>query len=258
MNILAIGAHPDDIELGCGGLMLKAVRNGHSVYMHTLTRGSASGDPKERTKELIHSARIIGAKALWIDNFEDTHLSINHELIDHIEVIINKSLPDIVLTHSPSDTHHDHRAVAASSIEAGRNIPNIMAYEIPLTKNFRPQIFYDISDVMQEKVELLKLFKSQNDKLYLKANAIKGLAEYRALQSRLNKKTNHDHEASFDYHEPFGYVEAFEVLKVCVDSSFKLSNTLPQTLIQNKPRTPKLTEILEIVGTSHKISTGGT
>jgi LmbE family N-acetylglucosaminyl deacetylase len=53
MKIVAIGAHPDDIELGCGGLVLKAVRNGHNVYMYTLTRGSASGDPKERTKELI-------------------------------------------------------------------------------------------------------------------------------------------------------------------------------------------------------------
>jgi hypothetical protein len=61
-----------------------------------------------------------------------------------------------------------------------------MAYEIPLTKDFKPQIFYDISDVINEKVELLNLFKSQMDKLYLKANAIKGLAEYRALQSRLN------------------------------------------------------------------------
>jgi LmbE family N-acetylglucosaminyl deacetylase len=45
MNILAIGAHPDDIELGCGGLLLKAVRQGHSVWMYTLTRGAASGDP---------------------------------------------------------------------------------------------------------------------------------------------------------------------------------------------------------------------
>ena len=72
MKIVAIGAHPDDIELGCGGLLLKAVRNGHNVYMYTLTRGSASGDPERRTKELIQSSKIIGADRLWIDNFEDT------------------------------------------------------------------------------------------------------------------------------------------------------------------------------------------
>ena len=44
MNILAIGAHPDDIELGCGGLLIKAVRNGHSVYLYNLTQGEKAGD----------------------------------------------------------------------------------------------------------------------------------------------------------------------------------------------------------------------
>ena len=52
MNILAIGAHPDDIELGCGGTLLKAVRQGHKVYMYNVTRGSASGDPDMRVQEL--------------------------------------------------------------------------------------------------------------------------------------------------------------------------------------------------------------
>jgi LmbE family N-acetylglucosaminyl deacetylase len=245
MRIAAIGAHPDDIELGCGGLLLKAVRNGHNVYMYTLTRGAASGDPEERTKELIQSSKIIGADRLWIDNFEDTHLSNNHDLINHIEFIIRTSQADLVITHSLNDTHHDHRAVAASTIEAGRNIPNIMAYEIPLTKDFKPQIFYDISDVIDEKVELLNLFKSQSDKLYLKANALKGLAEYRALQSRLNGRTNQV-DASY-YNEVFDYVEAFEVLKICVDKGFKLWNASSEKLTQSEFTRPKYVEILEIV-----------
>ena len=49
MKILAIGAHPDDIELGCGGLLIKAARQGHDVHMYSLTRGAASGDPNQRT-----------------------------------------------------------------------------------------------------------------------------------------------------------------------------------------------------------------
>jgi len=211
MNILAVGAHPDDIELGCGGLLIKAVKQGHYVYMYTLTQGGASGDPEERTLELKQSSKIIGAKALWIDNFEDTKLAVSSELINHIEFFINKSEADIVITHSLSDTHHDHKAVAASTIEAGRFVPNIMSYEIPLTKDFKPQIYYDISDVVDEKVELIKLFWSQQSKLYLKADAIKGLAQYRALQSRLNTSIN--------------FVEAFEVLKLCFDKEFKLYMT---------------------------------
>jgi LmbE family N-acetylglucosaminyl deacetylase len=208
MKILAVGAHPDDIELGCGGLLIKAAKQGHCVYMYTLTQGGASGNAEERTLEIKQSSKIIGAKASWIDNFEDTKLSVSSELINHIEFFINKSEADIVITHSLSDIHHDHKAVAASTIEAGRFVPNIISYEIPLTKDFKPQIYYDISDVVDEKVELIKLFWSQKSKLYLKADAIKGLAQYRALQSRLSTTIN--------------FVEAFEILKIFLNSEFKL------------------------------------
>lgn len=233
MNILAIGAHPDDIELGCGGLLIKAARQGHEVFMYTLSRGAASGDPEQRTNELLQSARFIGAKALWIDNFEDTRLNASStDLINHIEFFINKADPDLIITHSLGDVHHDHRAVASSTIEAGRFIPNIMSYEIPLTKDFKPQVYYDISDVVDEKVELIKIFWSQQSKLYLKANAIKGLAEYRALQSRLNTSIN--------------YVEAFEVLKLCFGKEFKLwkvpNDRIPKIAGATRPK-----EIIELV-----------
>ncbi|MEW6604673.1 MAG: PIG-L deacetylase family protein [Thermoproteota archaeon] len=233
MNILAIGAHPDDIELGCGGLLIKAARQGHNVHMYTLTRGSASGNPEQRTEELIQSAKFIGAKALWIDNFEDTKLNAsNNELINHIEFFINKADPDLIITHSLGDVHHDHKAVASSTIEAGRFIPNIMSYEIPLTKDFTPQVYYDISDVVDEKVELIKIFWSQQSKLYLKANAIKGLAEYRALQSRLNTSIN--------------YVEAFEVAKLCFGKEFKLWK-VPYEMIPKGAGATRPNEIIELV-----------
>jgi LmbE family N-acetylglucosaminyl deacetylase len=93
MNILAVGAHPDDIELGCGGLLLK---EGHNVYMYTLTHGAASGDPSERTREQIKAAKFIGAKTMWIGNFEDTRLTANIDLIRHIEAAMNHSNADVV------------------------------------------------------------------------------------------------------------------------------------------------------------------
>jgi LmbE family N-acetylglucosaminyl deacetylase len=222
VNILAIGAHPDDIELGCGGLMLKTARQGHSVFMYTVTRGSASGDPQERTRELTESATKIGVKRLWIDDFEDTKLEVHSELINRIEDIVGKSEADIIVSHAGSDIHHDHKAIANAIIEAGRFVPNILSYEIPLTKEFKPQVFCDISDVIEDKVELIKLFKSQRDKIYLKASAIKGLAEYRALQSRLNGRVNRTLlEESSELDAPL-YVEAFEVTKMCFDREFKL------------------------------------
>jgi LmbE family N-acetylglucosaminyl deacetylase len=160
MNILAIGAHPDDIELGCGGLLLKATKQGHNAYMYTLTHGEASGDPQLRIDELKRSSKIIGTKALWIDNFEDTKLSVSDKLINHIEFFTREAEADVVITHSLSDIHHDHKAVAASTVEAARFVPNVLSYEIPLTKDFNPQVYYDISDVVEEKVKLIKLFSS--------------------------------------------------------------------------------------------------
>jgi LmbE family N-acetylglucosaminyl deacetylase len=226
MNILAVGAHPDDIELGCGGTLIKASRQGHNVFMYTLTRGAASGDPEQRTKELMQSAKFIGAKRLWIDNFEDTKLSLSSDLINHIEFFINKADPDIVITHSLGDTHHDHRAIAAATTEAGRFIPNILAYEIPVTKDFKPQVYYDISDVINDKIQLINTFWSQRSKMFLKSNAIRGLAEYRALQSRLNTHVTG--------------VEAFEVQKLCFGKEFKLlkvpQENIPKVMPEQMPK----------------------
>jgi LmbE family N-acetylglucosaminyl deacetylase len=219
MNILAIGAHPDDIELGCGGLLLKAARQDHhNIFMYTLTRGGASGDPEERTKELMQSAKSIGAKRLWIDNFEDTKLSLSSDLI----------------THSIGDTHHDHRAIAASTMEAGRFVPNILAYEIPVTRDFKPQVYYDISDVIDAKIELINIFLSQRSKSFLQSNAIRGLAQYRALQSRFDNSVS--------------CVEAFEVQKLFFGKDFKLLN-IPQDKV-NRPVTQQMPkEVIESIST---------
>ena len=231
MNILAIGAHPDDIELGCGGLLIKSARQGHNVYMYSLTRGGAGGDSKERSEELARSARFIKAKQLWIDNFEDSKLTVSNDLINHIEFFINKANPDLILTHSHGDVHHDHRAIALATLEAARFNSNVLSYEIPLSRNFDPKVFVDISEVVNEKVELIEIFWSQQSKLYLKSNAIKGLAEYRALQSRLNTAIK--------------YVEAFEVMKICLTNDFKLL-TVPYEKVTNERAVANLDEILEL------------
>ena len=235
MNILAIGAHPDDIELGCGGLLLKAARQDHhKIFMYTLTRGGASGDPEERTRELIQSAKFIGAQKLWIDNFEDTKLSLSSDLINHIEFFIKKADPDIVLTHSLGDTHHDHRAIAASTMEAGRFVPNILAYEIPVTRDFKPPVYYYISDVMDVKIELINIFLSQRSKSFLQSNDIRGLAQYRALQSRSDNSVS--------------CVEAFEVQKLFFGKDFKLLN-IPQDKVTRTVSQQMPKEVIESITT---------
>jgi LmbE family N-acetylglucosaminyl deacetylase len=225
MNILAIGAHPDDIEIGCGGLLIKAVRKGHSVYLYNLTRGEKAGMPEKRTEELKRTARYIGAKALYIDRFPDTGLSLTSDLINHIESCINICKPDLVITHPMTDTHHDHRAVAEATIEAGRNVSTMLSYEMPLTKGFEPHLYYDISDSMDAKLEMLSMFKSQSHKIFLESRAIRGLAQYRALQSRLGSEVI--------------YSESFQIVKAALDGNFSIYNrSLPEEMniaTQNSP-----------------------
>jgi hypothetical protein len=114
-------------------------------------------------------------------------------------------------THPLGDTHHDHRAVAESTLEAGRFVPNILSYEMPVTKDFNPHVYYDISDVIDNKIELLSVFASQQHKMFICSNATRGLAQYRALQSRL--------------HPGVSCVEAYEVLKLGIGTDFCLLTT---------------------------------
>ena len=208
MEILAIGAHPDDVELGCGGFLLRAARSGHSVYVYTATRGAAGGDPGQRSAEAQRSAQFIGAKALWLDDLPDSKLEENLDLISRIESRIDLVGPDIILTHYSNDVHHDHRTVARATMEAGRFESNILAYETPLTRGFDPKVYFDVSDVIDDKVQLVEMFASQSQKFYLRADAIKGLAQFRALQSRFQGTAK--------------FVESFDALKLCLDKALAL------------------------------------
>jgi len=75
MNILAIGAHPDDIEVGCGGTLAKYSEKGHNVYLYIATDGGAGGDGKTRIREQQSSAKILGVKELYWGGYSDTQIS---------------------------------------------------------------------------------------------------------------------------------------------------------------------------------------
>jgi LmbE family N-acetylglucosaminyl deacetylase len=201
--------------------------------MYVVTRGSKSGNPIERTRELFESARFTHAKRLWVDNFEDTHLTVESRLVNHIEFFIDRSDPDIILTHAINDYHHDHRAVAECSLEAARNSQNVLAYEIPVTKEFTPQLYYDVSDVIEDKARLIDIFASQRGKSITMGSTVKGMAAYRALQSRLDSKVTH--------------AEAFQVLKLCTNTDFGLmklaKREMPPSILGENDETYK--QVLE-------------
>jgi LmbE family N-acetylglucosaminyl deacetylase len=161
MKILAVGAHPDDVEFGCGGTLLKYINAGHDVYLLVLTDGSIGADPALRMAEQKRSADAMGAKGVFWGGFRDTELEDNRELIIKIEEIAAKVMPDIVLLNYPNDVHQDHRALANAGISATRYIKEVLLYEVPTTVNFEPEIFVDIENVLPKKLDLLKLHASQ-------------------------------------------------------------------------------------------------
>ena len=124
MNILAIGAHFDDIELGCGGSLAKHVKNGDNVYAYIATVSGFANHQMEVVRS-NETARIEGEKAMKIlgcelicGNFKTLEIEFSEVLnIDIIRIVEQKNI-DKVYTHWVGDIHHDHLAVARASLHS--------------------------------------------------------------------------------------------------------------------------------------------
>ena len=166
MKILAIGAHPGDIEFGCGGTLYKYRLKGHHVEMLVLTDGAKGGDPEIRKKEQAEASNLIGARTLHWGGFADCEIPCDSRAIMIIEKIISDIKPNLVFTHFMDDTHQDHRNTALASIAASRKVKNLLFYESFSTSTFSPQVFVDITSLADKKFEFLDTHKSQQDKTY--------------------------------------------------------------------------------------------
>ena len=188
MQILAIGSHPDDIEYGCGGALLKYAEHGDEVFLYVATQGHMGGDPEVRRAEQHASARIIGAKDVLWGGYRDTEIPMRQSLIAEIEDIIRRIKPRFVFVHYPDDTHQDHRNLSRAVISAARYVPNVLFYEGPTTQDFQPTVFVDITSVMEKKVALLEAHQSQVMKTNIESRSILDLATanatFRGIQAR--------------------------------------------------------------------------
>lgn len=213
-TVLAIGAHPDDIELGCSGTLLRHKKNGNKVYLLVLTKGEGSGDPICREDECRNAAKCIGADNLFFGGLVDTKISDGIETIMVIEKVINEIKPAIIYTHSYKDTHQDHRNTAYATLSAGRRINKIFMYESPTTFiEFTPQLLVDITEEFEKKKKIMGLFISQCNKEWYSRRlagsmAFEGLALYRGFQARVK------------------VAEAFEVSKLVINSYELISHSI--------------------------------
>src|SRR2546426_9958367 len=96
MNILALGAHPDDIEIGCGGTLLKYTKAGHGVYLMVLTEGAQGGSAKVRRDEQLASFRSLGGKEGFWGGYPDTEGPVTRRADHQMEDIVKKVDPAVI------------------------------------------------------------------------------------------------------------------------------------------------------------------
>lgn len=189
MNILALGAHPDDIEYGCGGTFLKFARNGENIYFMVLTKGEFGGDPKVRLREQEEAMRLLGVKEIFWGGYTDTELPNDRIIITRIDQVIAKVMPDEVYVNYLYDIHQDHRTLAECALAATRYVKKVFFYEDYTSVNFEPDIFVDIEDVLEEKQRLIKIYSSQVAKSYPTkldmVESVKAIANFRGFQGKV-------------------------------------------------------------------------
>jgi LmbE family N-acetylglucosaminyl deacetylase len=160
-RVLAIGAHPDDVEIGCGATLAKHRAMGDEVRILTLSRGAIGGDMATRTQEATRAAGILGA-SLQIADLPDTRISDGIATIEIIQTAIRSFSPTHIYTHSSHDAHQDHRSAHAASVVAARGVKNVYAYQSPSSNvDFRPNHFIDVTNYIDKKIEAVGAHESQ-------------------------------------------------------------------------------------------------
>lgn len=173
-NILAVGAHGDDVEIGCGGTLALHNKNAN-VYILIMTspfysdyKGKCLRKEEEGKVEEINGANILGAKHINL-GFPTKNVPYSQESVEKINEVIDKYNIDTIYTHWLHDTHQDHLRTTQSVLSAGRHVQNILMYEpeYPAGRSFigfRNQYYVDITSTMETKIQSIEQHKSQVDK----------------------------------------------------------------------------------------------
>ena len=177
--VLAIGAHPDDVEIGVGGLLAAHRAAGDSVVILTLCRGNRGGSAQQRQHESLDAAELIGAR-LFLEDLEDTKISPADPTVSIIERIVKEVGPSVVYTHSQHDRHQDHRSVHHAASVATRRVPTLACFQSPsATVEFHPNRFVPIDGYTDTKLALLACFATQAGiRDYLEPSFVLATARY--------------------------------------------------------------------------------
>jgi bacillithiol biosynthesis deacetylase BshB1 len=179
MNILAFGAHPDDIEFGCAHLLIQEVTAGHRVKLIVLSRGEAgsNGTPESREQEAREAAQVIGAEIVFLDFGGDCHLQQTPENAFRIAREIRAFRPGVVLAPHTFENQHPDHAVAGKLVRDAcrfarfgglrdlasqpKHAVSALYYYTITAEPSRPDLVIDVSDAVAQWEQAMQCHESQ-------------------------------------------------------------------------------------------------
>lgn len=212
MNILAIGSHPDDLEIACGGTIARYAKEGHKVFMCHIANGDLGHKiikPEElariRRKEAEDAAAVLGAESVYLGmEVGDSKVEAHDKAVrDKVVEVIRYADADVIITHNPDDYMRDHMQASAISCDAsfGCTLPFIIEGSEEMGKfppvfymdtlagiGFIPTEYVDITDEIELKLRALACHKSQIDWMLEHDHIdfidfVRTCSKYRGLQS---------------------------------------------------------------------------
>ncbi|MEI7605794.1 MAG: PIG-L deacetylase family protein [Rhodospirillaceae bacterium] len=171
MKVLAIGAHFDDVELGCGGALAKHASEGDDVYVYVATLSGFANQYNETVRssetalaEAREALGVLGVRQLYCGQFKTLHVEFVDELNVEILKIVEERGIEKAYTHWTGDIHHDHQAVARASLHSCRHVPRMLMYRsnwYHSTLDFRGNFYIDISGFWEKKAEAIRAHRSE-------------------------------------------------------------------------------------------------
>ena len=211
-TIMTIGAHPDDIEFGCGGTLIKHKLNGDFIVYVCMTNtistdgvtGKVLRTAEQNKQEVLNAAKILKCDSIEFLPFTDLKVPFSFESVSKLESLIMKYNIDTIYTHWAGDANQDHISTFKTTMAAARYVPNVYCYEqIPIPRMSENQMdinyYSDITNTFNDKILASLCHESQIKKYkhhgFNVEENLETIAKFRGIQAKCK------------------YAEAFKVIK---------------------------------------------
>jgi LmbE family N-acetylglucosaminyl deacetylase len=188
LEVLCLGAHSDDIEIGCGGTVLRLLEEYPGTHVHWVVFGA---EHPQRAAEATKSARAFlrraGTQTVIVEGFRDGYLPYSGgEVKDFFEKLKGEVSPDLILTHYRNDLHQDHRIVCELTWNTWRD-HLIWEYEIPKYDGDlgTPNVYVNLSSaICRRKIDLvMRYFGTQRSKRWFTRDLFEGILRVRGIEA---------------------------------------------------------------------------